>query len=47
MPSGIKEGKIPGDIHFKCYPKKIGGIAVCALCDTVYHRSEYNETWSV
>lgn len=42
--AGNKSGGVkPPDIYFKCHPKKVSGIVVCALCDAVYHKSDYQE----
>ena len=33
---------IPPDIVFRCHPEKKNTTVFCAICDNVYHKSDFN-----
>lgn len=33
---------IPHDLQLKCHPEKAAGIVCCILCDSAFHRSDFN-----
>lgn len=39
----VSTENVSTDIYLNCYSKKLALIEVCALCDTAYHMSDYND----
>ena len=39
---GLPPEAIPPDINFKCHPKQINTTVFCILCDSVFHKSDFN-----
>ncbi|KAJ8680484.1 hypothetical protein QAD02_016271 [Eretmocerus hayati] len=33
---------VPPDIPFQCHPKQTTSLVVCVLCDSAYHKSDFN-----
>ena len=44
---GLPPEAIPPDIVFRCHPEKKNTTVFCAICDNVYHKSDFNRKKNV